>query len=375
MHVNSYLCPGVWTFIRHLADFGVVYLKPLRNYQLIIHLLLRNARTISEKNVEFGSFYQLPFYNSSVFLKIFTLCGIGQKPLSCPAGRDILSFHSEKKAANNSEIEIMYIFRRSIEMKILPYILLMALAVIWQNYANAAIKTQIVEYKDGDTVLEGFLAYDTSLKGKLPVVLIVHEWTGIGPYVKNRAEQLAALGYVAFAIDIYGKGIRPADTTEAAKQAAIYRGDRQLMRRRALAGLEQVKKYPFVDHDKIAAIGYCFGGGVVLEMARSGADLKGVVSFHGNLDTPNPADANNIKAKVLVCHGADDPHVPGEQVIAFQNEMRNAKVDWQLIILGNAVHGFTNPDNGSDPSKGAAYNKQADMRSWQAMKGFFKEIF
>jgi dienelactone hydrolase len=260
-------------------------------------------------------------------------------------------------------------------MKVLPYILLVVLAVIWPNYARAAIKTQTVEYKDGNTVLEGYLAYDDALKGKLPAVLIVHEWTGVGSYVKNRAEQLATLGYVAFAIDIYGKGIRPADTTEAAKQAAIYRADRQLMRRRALAGLEQVKKYPFVDPGKIAAIGYCFGGGVVLEMARSGADLKGVVSFHGNLDTPNPADANNIKAKVLVCHGADDPYVSQEQVTAFWTQMRNTKVDWQLIIFANAVHGFTNPDNGSDPSKGAAYNKLADMRSWLAMKDFFKEIF
>ena len=260
-------------------------------------------------------------------------------------------------------------------MKVLPYILLIGLAVMRQNCTFAAIKTQTVEYKEGETVLEGYLAYDDAIKGKMPAVLIVHEWTGIGPYVKKRAEQLAGLGYAAFAIDIYGKGIRPANTEEAAKQAAIYRGDRQLMRRRAFAGLEQVKKYPFVDTEKIAAIGYCFGGGVVLEMARGGADLKGVVSFHGNLDTPNPADNNNIKAKVLVCHGADDPYVTQEQVVTFWNQMRSTKVDWQLIIYANAVHGFTNPDNGSDPSKGAAYNKPADMRSWQAMKDFFNEIF
>jgi dienelactone hydrolase len=260
-------------------------------------------------------------------------------------------------------------------MKTTSYMLLIGLAVIWQNYARAAIKTQTVEYKDGETVLEGYLVYDNDIKWKMPAVLIVHEWTGIGPYVKSRAEQLAAMGYAAFAIDIYGKGIRPANSAEASKQASIYRGDRQLMRRRALAGLEQVKKYPFVDSDKIAAIGYCFGGGVVLEMARGGADIKGVVSFHGNLDTPNPADANNIKAKVLVCHGGDDPHVPWEQVAAFQNEMRNAKVNWELIIFGNAVHSFTKPDAGNDPSKGSAYNKQADMRSWNAMKEFLKEIF
>ncbi len=260
-------------------------------------------------------------------------------------------------------------------MKALPFILLVGLAAMGHNYTRAAIKTQTVEYKDGETILEGYLAYDDAIKGKMPAVLIVHEWTGIGPYVKKRAEQLAGLGYTAFAIDIYGKGIRPANTDEAAKQMAIYRGDRPLMRRRAFAGLEQVKKYPFVDTSKIAAMGYCFGGGVVLEMARAGDDLKGVISFHGNLDTPNAADNNNIKAKILVCHGADDPYVSQEQVTAFWNQMRATKVDWQLIIYANAVHGFTNPENGNDNSKGVAYNKEADMRSWQAMKDFFNEIF
>jgi dienelactone hydrolase len=260
-------------------------------------------------------------------------------------------------------------------MKVLTFILTIVLMVFTQNFAEAAMKTQTIEYRDGNTVLEGYLAYDDAIKGKMPVVLIVHEWTGIGSYVKKRAEQLAGLGYAAFAVDIYGKGVRPADTNEAAKQAGIYRSDRQLMRRRALAGLEEAKKFPFVDQKRIAVIGYCFGGGVVLEMARSGADLKGVVSFHGNLDTPHPEDAKNIKAKVLVLHGADDPYVKQEQIIAFWKEMRDAKADWQMIIYGNAVHGFTNPENGSDTSKGAAYNKQADMRSWEAMKTFFNEIF
>jgi dienelactone hydrolase len=260
-------------------------------------------------------------------------------------------------------------------MKVLPYLLIVMAFTVGQNLVGAAIKTETIEYKDGNTVLEGYLAYDDAIKGKVPAVLVVHEWTGIGSYVKKRCEQIAGLGYAAFAVDIYGKGIRPADVNEAVKQAAIYRGDRQLMRRRALAGLEEVKKLSFVDAERIAAIGYCFGGGVVLEMARSGADLKGVVSFHGNLDTPHPEDAKNIKAKVLVCHGADDPYVSWEKVAAFRDEMREAKVDWQVIVYGNAVHGFTNPDNGSDPSKGAAYNRQADMRSWEAMKAFFKEIF
>jgi dienelactone hydrolase len=260
-------------------------------------------------------------------------------------------------------------------MKLSLFIFAVALSLFSLNFAEAAMITKNVEYRDSNTVLEGYLAYDDAVKGKMPAVLIVHEWTGIGPYVKKRAEQLAALGYAAFAIDMYGKGIRPANADDAAKQAAIYRADRQLMRRRALAGLEQAKKFPFVDPNRIAAIGYCFGGGVALELARSGADLKGVVTFHGNLDTPHPEDAKNIKAKILVCHGADDPHVPPEQVSAFDNEMRNAKVDWQMNIYGNAVHGFTNPDAGSDPSKGVAYNKEADRRSWAAMKDFFKEIF
>lgn len=240
---------------------------------------------------------------------------------------------------------------------------------------SAQIKTQTVEYTDGDTVLQGYLAYDENLKENMPAVLIVHEWMGIGEYVKKRAEQLAAMGYAAFAVDIYGKDIRPVNRQEASKQATIYRSDRQLMRRRAIAGLEQVKKFEFVDPNRIAAMGYCFGGGVVLELARSGADVKGVVSFHGNLDTPNPDDAKNIKAKVLVLHGADDPYVPREQIDAFEKEMREAEVDWQMIYYGNAVHSFTNPDAGSDASTGAAYNKQADIRSWQHMAVFFKEIF
>jgi dienelactone hydrolase len=261
-------------------------------------------------------------------------------------------------------------------MKAFSYIILViGLTVAGFGCDSVEIKTQTVEYKDGDTILEGYLAYDEAREDKLPAVLIVHEWTGIGPYVKKRAEQLASLGYVAFAIDIYGKGVRPANRDEASKQAAIYRADRVLMRRRALAGLEKVREFSFVDPGRVAAIGYCFGGGVALELARSGADVKGVVSFHGNLDTPSLQDAKNIKAKVLVLHGADDPHVPQEQIDTFMREMRDAKVDWQMVFYGNAVHSFTNPDAGSDPSRGAAYNKEADLRSWQAMKAFFKEIF
>jgi dienelactone hydrolase len=147
------------------------------------------------------------------------------------------------------------------------------------------------------------------------------------------------------------------------------------MRSRANAGLEVLKKHELTDAKRIAAIGYCFGGGVVLELARSGADIAGVVGFHATLDTPNPADAKNIKGKVLILHGADDPVVPTDQVLAFQDEMRKAKVDWQMVFYGGAVHGFTMPESGTDPSKPAAYNEKADKRSWEAMKTFFAEIF
>lgn len=241
--------------------------------------------------------------------------------------------------------------------------------------ARAAIRTEVVEYKDGDTNLEGYLAYDDSVRGPRPGILVVHEWNGLGDYVKGRTRQLAELGYVAFAIDMYGKGARPKTMEESSKEAAIYKNDRPLMRRRAAAGLAVLMKNPRVDPKRIAAIGYCFGGGVALEVARSGADIAGVVSFHGNLDSTNPADARKIRAKVLVLQGSEDPVAPREVVSDFQKEMDDARVDWFMTTYGNTVHGFTNPANGADPSKGAAYNEESDRRSWQAMRDFFDEIF
>jgi len=257
----------------------------------------------------------------------------------------------------------------------MKYVFATALALTCAIRTQAALHTEVVEYRHGDTALEGYLAYDNAVQGKRPGVLVVHEWTGVGPYVKKRVEQLARMGYLAFALDMYGKGIRPKTPQEAGAQAGIYRADRPLMRARANAGLEVLKKHELADPRRIAAIGYCFGGGVALELARSGADIAGVVSFHGNLDTPNPDDAKKIKARVLVLHGGDDSFVPASQVAAFQEEMRKAKVDWQLIIYGGAVHSFTNPEAGNDPSRGAAYNEKADNRSWEAMKAFFAEIF
>jgi dienelactone hydrolase len=254
-------------------------------------------------------------------------------------------------------------------------ILLATLAVAAAISAQAKIVTQTVEYKQGDTTLEGYLAYDDSISGQRPGVLVVHQWLGLTDYEKNRAEQLAALGYVAFCADIYGKGVRPADTTAAGVEATKYKSNRALLRLRANAGLDELKKNPLVDRSRLAAIGYCFGGTTVIELARSGAELNGIVSFHGGLDSPTPADGKNIKCKVLVCHGADDPYEKPADLAAFEDEMRQANVDWVLIKYGGAVHSFTQPMAGNDNSKGAAYNERADRRSWAAMKMFFAGIF
>jgi dienelactone hydrolase len=250
-----------------------------------------------------------------------------------------------------------------------------AMTLLASTPASAAVKARLVEYRQGDTVLEGYVAWDDSAgAAKRPGVLVVHDWTGVGPYVKKRAEMLAALGYVAFAADVYGKGVRPVPP-EARQVAGRYEADRALYRARLRAGLDELRKQPGVDPARIAAIGYCFGGMGALELARSGADVLGVVTFHGGLDSPTPEDARNIRAKVLVLHGADDPSVPDAQVKAFEDEMRSAKVDWQLVKYAGAVHSFTNPAAGNDPSKGNAYDERADRRSWEHMRVFFAEVF
>ncbi len=237
------------------------------------------------------------------------------------------------------------------------------------------IHTANVEYKDGDVVLEGYLAYSTEKPGKRPGVLVIHQWKGLGEYEKSRVEMLAKMGYVAFAADIYGKGIRPQDPQGAGAQAGKYKSDRELLRKRVTAGLNVLRNFEQTDTKHLAAIGYCFGGTTVLELARSGADISGVVSFHGGLDSPKPEDGKNIKCKVLVLHGADDPFNSAQNVAAFENEMRGAKVDWQMVQYGGAVHSFTEVAAGNDNSKGAAYNEKADHRSLDAMKQFFAEIF
>jgi dienelactone hydrolase len=225
-----------------------------------------------------------------------------------------------------------------------------------------------VGYKQGNTVLEGLSVYDDAIQGQRPAVLVVHQWKGLGDYEKKRAEMLARLGYNVFAADIYGKGIRPQTPKEAGAEASKYKNDRVLLRARVRAALAVLKNHELTDRKRMAAIGYCFG-------ARSGADIAGVVSFHGGLSSATPGDARNIKAKVLALHGADDPNVPPKEVAAFEDEMRQGGVDWQLIAYGGAVHAFTDWNTGDDNSKGAAYNERADRRSWEAMKQFFAELF
>ena len=252
---------------------------------------------------------------------------------------------------------------------------LLALLTLVQS-ASAEVTTKVIEYKDGDTVLEGFVAWDSAKTATArPGVLVVHQWMGLTDYEKGRCKQLAELGYVAFAVDIYGKGVRPANVQDAGKQAGLFKKDRELYRRRLNLGLVQLQAQEGVAKDKIAAIGYCFGGTGAIELARSGAPIQGVVSFHGGLDSPAPADGKNIKAKLLICHGADDPFVPAADIAAFQTELNAAKVDWQMINYSHAVHSFTQPMAGNDNSRGAAYNELADKRSWIAMRDFFVELF
>jgi dienelactone hydrolase len=239
----------------------------------------------------------------------------------------------------------------------------------------AEIKTETVVYHQAGTPLEGVLVYDAGAPQPLPAVIIFHQWLGITDYERQRARMLAELGYAAFCADIYGQGARPAGRADAGQFAGKYRGDRALMRARAQAALDYVQGLEFVDPAQVAAIGYCFGGGVALELARSGADLAGVVSFHGNLDTPDPVDARNIKCPLLVCHGAADPHVPQRQVQDFVSEMEAAGVDYEVNMYGGAVHSFTDWNAGSDTSGGAAYSESANRRSWDDLLQFFAEIF
>jgi len=253
--------------------------------------------------------------------------------------------------------------------------ILMGVGLAAQAAGAVEVKTEKLTYTaDGRTMI-GYLAYPANLAGPLPGVLVVHEWQGLNAYAKHRAEQIAGLGYVALAADIYGAGRVAKNTTEAQQLSTALKHDRPELRRRVEAGLRALQEVKRVDPQRVAAIGYCFGGTTVLELARSGARLSAVVCFHGGLATPLPAEPGLIHTAILACQGANDPFVPPPEVAAFEDEMRRSGADWQLILYGNTVHSFTNPASGNDPAKGLAYNPLSDRRSWAAMTAFLRERF
>jgi dienelactone hydrolase len=240
--------------------------------------------------------------------------------------------------------------------------------------ALAEIKMETVEYKDGDATLKGILAYDDAIQGKRPGVLVVHEWWGLNDYIKGRAQQLAQLGYVAFAPDIYGDGA-VTDDPKVAQEKSTQAKKNDWLRSRGQLGLRQLLKSDRVEPENVAAIGYCFGGSTVLELARAGANLKGVVSFHGALQTDKPARQGDVKAKVLILTGAADPLVPKEQVDAAENEFKSAGANVKVVGYPGAKHAFTNPQADKYNMPPIGYNKDADEKSWQEMKNFFADIF
>ena len=250
---------------------------------------------------------------------------------------------------------------------------LLMLSIAMCAYARTHGKA--VEYTVDNVVFKGYLAYDDQIEGKRPGVLVVHEWWGHNDYVRNRARMLAELGYTALAVDMYGDGKLADHPDDAGKFARAVTENMEVAKARFIAGMDLLKKHPTVDPERIAAIGYCFGGGIVLHMARLGvADLDGVVSFHGSLSTQTPAKRGAVKAKILVCHGAVDPFITPEQVEAFKKEMQDAQVDFKFIAYPEASHSFTNPAAGvhSGPLK---YNAAADKQSWADMQSFFKGLF
>jgi len=242
----------------------------------------------------------------------------------------------------------------------------------------AEIVNQEVSYKQGDTVMKGLVVYDDSISDKRPGVLVVHEWWGHNDYARKRARMLAELGFTALAVDMYGDGKTADHPDDAGKFSSAVGGNLPLAKARFDAALDTLKQQPTVTADKIAAIGYCFGGGILLNMARMGTEIDGVVSFHGSVATASPAGKGDIKTRILVFNGADDPFVKAEQIAAFKKEMAAAGADFRFVNYPGAVHSFTNPDADSFGKKfklPLAYNADADRDSWQQTQAFFKEIF
>ena len=242
----------------------------------------------------------------------------------------------------------------------------------------AEIVTEEINYELGNTTLTGFMAYDDSINEKTPGILVVHEWWGHNEYVRERAKQLAELGYTAFALDMYGDGklaTHPDDAKAFMTQAL---DDKQIATARFQSAMELLQQQETVDAKKISAIGYCFGGGVVLNMARQGMDLDSVVSFHGSLAPYSPAQPGNVKAKILVLNGADDPFVSSDAIDEFKKEMNMAEADYEFVNYPGAVHSFTNPgatEVGEKHGMPLAYSEQADKQSWEAMKALFAGLY
>lgn len=241
--------------------------------------------------------------------------------------------------------------------------------------AQGAVQTKTITYEYDGAKLKGFLAWDDAQEGKRPGVLLVHEWWGLNDYAKDRAKQLAKMGYVAFAVDMYGEGKVTEHPKEAGQWATEIRKNQDHWVGRAKEGLKILKSNSMVDADQLAAIGYCFGGSTALKLAYSGADLDAVVSFHGALPVPSAEEAKNIKAKILICHGALDKFIPEETIQKVREAFEKAKVDYQLIYYSGAVHSFTVPSIGERKVPGLAYNPAADRRSWQQMRTLFHEVF
>ena len=250
----------------------------------------------------------------------------------------------------------------------------MTAVLLTLSAGSATVKTREIEYRQGDTVLQGFIAWDDAARGKRPGVLVVHEWWGHNEHARNQARRLAEAGYVGFALDMYGKGKVTTHPQDAQAFASEATKDPAVVVARFNAALEQLKRDPHVDTTRIAAIGYCFGGAVVLDMARAGAPMAAVVTFHGALATKTPAQPGKIKARVLVLAGGADPFVPPEQIDAFKREMQAAGARFEVVVYPGAKHGFTNPNAGQYGMPQLAYDAQADRESWAAMLKLFKEV-
>ena len=235
------------------------------------------------------------------------------------------------------------------------------------------LRSERVLYTHDGLPLEGYAAFDSALPWPRPGVLVCPTWKGLVPFAEERTRALASLGYVAFALDLYGRGVRPQSNEEAAREMGKLVRDISLLRTRARAGLARLADSPLVRGCEVAVLGYCFGGGVALELARDGADLAAAISFHGLLDTPRRAARGAVQARVLAFHGVLDPMVSEEHVRAFQREMEDAGADWQLVVYGRAGHGFTNYELSRDPRGGLFYEPDADRRSWAAAKALLRE--